>query len=213
MTSMASTESESSLSLESPEHNAAGSEDTTIEEENSTSIAVDDNSQLLTLATGETKSAARCSSLEDGAAAISTEDESLVPFPSTGAREENVQVPEPRLTVRKRRRSVSASGLGAMLLKVVRVSDSAQIVARRRPKAGSPELILSGVEGLRARKYVLEKTAQIISTGPTTHSESSASISSANSTPVHHVCQPVSEDAVRAISYNTITCQPFNAHH
>ncbi|XP_024370129.1 uncharacterized protein [Physcomitrium patens] len=59
---------------------------------------------------------------------------------------------------RKRRRSVSASGFGAMLLKVVRVADSGSVVMKRMP-TGGPEM-MSRVDASRARKFVLQKTAQ-----------------------------------------------------
>ena len=87
--------------------------------------------------------------------------------------------------LRKRRRSVSASGIGAMLLKVVRVSDSGPIITRRLPKVG-PEVI-SGAEALRAREYVLQKTAQI-SMGRASESSSPASAVSP--------CQCASENGV-----------------
>ena len=206
---------------------AAVFEDAVVKEE-SNGTAIDDNLQLLLLATEEatedTKlidTGVRCSlsSVEDdptGVVSTDSDDESLpvpsedeslpVPsedeslsIPSTGSSKErdvNIQVSEMKATIRKRRRSKSASGIGAMLLKMVRVSDSAQMVTRRIPKVGSPELVLSGVEALRARKYVLEKTA-LISMGSAR--EDSALISSAHSTPAH-VCQIEADDAVCRIS-------------
>ncbi|KAG0627730.1 hypothetical protein M758_2G223900 [Ceratodon purpureus] len=89
--------------------------------------------------------------------------------------------------LRKRRRSVSASGIGAMLLKVVRVSDSGPIITRRLPKVG-PEVI-SGADALRAREYVLQKTAQI-SMGRASESSSPASSRLA-------ACQCESENTVK----------------
>ena len=65
---------------------------------------------------------------------------------------------ERRSKLRKRQRSVSASGIGAMLLKVVRVSDSGPILTRKLPKVG-PEVC--GVDSMRAREYVIQKTSQI----------------------------------------------------
>lgn len=65
---------------------------------------------------------------------------------------------ERRSKLRKRQRSVSASGIGAMLLKVVRVSDSGPILTRKLPKVG-PEVC--GVDSMRAREYVIKKTSQI----------------------------------------------------
>lgn len=200
------------LGHDSPESIAALFEDATVREE-SNDIADDDNLQLLLLATEKVPqenafmtTAVQCNlSSEEHDPTIAVPENESSPIPLTGSivkRDMNIQVPEMKSTVRKRRRSVSASGIGAMLLKVVRVSDSAQIVTRRIPKVGSPELILSGADALRARKYVLEKTAQI-SMGVPAHEES-ALISSAHSTPAH-VCQTESEDAVSAISYITIS--------
>ena len=63
-----------------------------------------------------------------------------------------------RAKLRKRRRSVSASGIGAMLLKVVRVSDSGTVVNRKLPKVGPDS---SGMDSQRARDYVILKTSQI----------------------------------------------------
>lgn len=63
-----------------------------------------------------------------------------------------------RAKLRKRRRSVSASGIGAMLLKVVRVSDSGAVGNRKLPKVGPDS---SGMDPQRARDYVILKTSQI----------------------------------------------------
>ena len=91
----------------------------------------------------------------------------------TGMGEKSKNEHEIKSKLRKRRRSVSASGIGAMLLKVVRVSDSGPIVTRKLPKVG-PEI--SEMEQLRARNYIVQKTVQI-STGesqlptPTSHQD------------------------------------------
>lgn len=79
----------------------------------------------------------------------------------TGMGEKSKNEHEIKSKLRKRRRSVSASGIGAMLLKVVRVSDSGPIVTRKLPKVG-PEM--SEMEQFRARNYIVQKTVQI-STG------------------------------------------------
>lgn len=60
---------------------------------------------------------------------------------------------------RNRTRSASASGLGAMLLKVVGVPDSGKMVLRKASAAGHE--MMSGVDAIRARQYLLQKTAQI----------------------------------------------------
>lgn len=96
---------------------------------------------------------------------------------------------ERKKKLRKRRRSVSASGIGAMLLKVVRVSDSGPMVTRRLPKVGPAEII-SGAEALRAREYVIQKTAQI------SMGRSPESFRSPNSSLT--VCHCESEDAVKS---------------
>lgn len=101
------------------------------------------------------------------------------------ARDKSKAEADRKSKVRKRRRSVSASGIGAMLLKVVRVSDSGPMLTRRLPKVG-PEVV-SGADALRAREYVLQKTAQI-SMGRAHESSSPVSASA--------VCQCESKDVV-----------------
>jgi len=101
------------------------------------------------------------------------------------ARDKSKAEADRKSKARKRRRSVSASGIGAMLLKVVRVSDSGPLLTRRLPKVG-PEVI-SGTDALRAREYVLQKTAQI-SMGRAQESSSPVSAPA--------VCQCESKDVV-----------------
>lgn len=132
---------------------------------------------------------------------VSSEEESLVPNPLTGSNNNvshNVnRVFSPRIIhnssdevtcskrisvvkstlIRKRRRSVSASGIGAMLLKVVRVPESGTIVTGRA-------LMESQETVSRARKYAMEDTAHMM-------------LMPNHSAPV--VCETESEDAVSAI--------------
>ncbi|KAG0570841.1 hypothetical protein KC19_6G191400 [Ceratodon purpureus] len=207
---------------ESPKYIVSIVEDASGKEE-SKDIAVDDKFQLLLLATEEVPesgeridTAVQCSlssEEDDYSDDVSTDsDDESLHILSTGSSDErdmNIQVPELKSVVRKRRRSVSASGIGAMLLKVVRVSDSAQMVTRRIPKAGSPETTLIGVDALRARKYVLEKTAQI-SMG-LAH-DVPALTSSAPSTPAH-ACQTESEDAIKSTYSKFVDIQIDSGGH
>ncbi|XP_024400367.1 uncharacterized protein [Physcomitrium patens] len=68
--------------------------------------------------------------------------------------------PERMKNFRMRRRSISASVHGAMLLKAVSESHSGPWAMKGLSKVGPVEII-SGEEALRAREYVLRKTSQI----------------------------------------------------